>query len=399
MKKKTVKDVSLKGKAVIVRVDYNIPYKILEKGEKVITDNTRIIQSLETIKYLEKEEVARVVLMSHLGEPGGKVDEKFSMGFIAKELEVLLKRPVIFVKDYLEEDGLKQIRSSSKGEIILLENLRFNPGEELNHPNLAKKLAKLGDVFVNDAFGSCHRAHASVVGITDFLPALAGMLLEKEIEIISKTMEEPESPFVVILGGAKATTKIPMIDRLMTRADYLLLGGGVANTFLKAFGYNVGRSVYSKEAVRFSQTLIWKATRVNTKLFLPTDVVLGSLASNYKGGECLVEEIPMQFQALDIGRKTREEYAQIIKEAKTIIWNGPMGANESRLFSKGTEAIYEAIVANKKALSVVGGGDTLASINGRDHLKNITHISTGGGAMLEFIEKGSLPGVEALSNK
>ncbi len=399
MEKKTIKDVNLKGKSVIVRVDYNIPYEILENGERKITDNTRIVQSLETIEYLQKEKVARIVLMSHLGEPGGKIDDKFSMEFVAKELGTLLKRQILFVKNYLEEDGVKQIKNCNNGEVILLENLRFNKGEELNNPDLSKKIARLGEVFVNDAFGSCHRAHASVVGITDYLPALAGMLLEKEIEIISKTMERPESPFVVVLGGAKATTKIPMIDRLMTKADYLLLGGGVANTFLKAFGYNVGRSVYSKEAVRFSQTLIWKATRVNTKLFLPTDVVLGSLASNYKAGECLVEEIPMQFQALDIGEKTREEYAEIIREAKTIIWNGPMGANESRLFSKGTEAIYEAIVSNKKALSVVGGGDTLASIKGRDNLKNITHISTGGGAMLEFIEKGSLPGVEALSDK
>lgn len=393
MTKKSVGDIAVANKAVLVRVDYNVSIK-----NGIVADDTRIRQSLSTIKHILSHKPKRVVLVSHLGDPEGK-DEKYTLQPVANHLASLLGRPVRLVKDYTLANVQKELVKYVEGEVIMLENVRFYRGETLNSHSFSKKLASLGDIFVNDAFGSCHRAHASVVGVADYLPAVAGLLLEREVEIIGKTLEKPQPPFIVVLGGAKATTKIPMIERLMTKADYVLLGGGVANTFLKAFGYRIGRSVYSPESVRLAQTLIWRATRVDTKLFLPTDLVVGSLTQESKIGEVLRDEIPTQLQALDIGPKTQKEYRDIIAKAKTIIWNGPMGANEIPVFIDGTQAIYDAIVANKNAVSIVGGGDTLTSIRGNNHLDNITHISTGGGAMLEFIEKGTLPGLEALNDK
>ena len=337
--------------------------------------------------------------MSHLGQPEKNHDPNYSLAPIVKHLEKLLGKKVALVANYTSVKDQEQVVAAKTGEIFMLENVRYHKEEELNNRKFAAELARMGDVYVNDAFGSSHRAHASVVGVAEFLPSTAGLLLAKEIEIIGTALESPKHPFVVVLGGAKATTKIPMIDRLMTKADYLLLGGGLANTFLKALGYAIGRSIYSPESIRISQTLIWKATRVDTRLFLPSDVVVGNFATKTKEGVVAIDAIPTQLQALDIGPQTIGEYVAIIKTAKTIIWNGPVGANEVDKFCYGTNAIYDAIVANKEAISIVGGGDTLASIAGQDHLQNITHISTGGGAMLEFIEKGTLPGIEVLLGK
>jgi phosphoglycerate kinase len=398
MQKKTIKDLDLTNRAIIMRVDYNVPLSD-ESGKQTIVDDTRIKQSLPTIRHILSQNPKRLILMSHLGEPENGPEPKFSLKPIADHLTKLLSKPVLFVDDYRNEVVQKHLQSLTHGEVVLLENVRFYKEETLNNRRFSADLAQLGDLFVNDAFGSSHRAHASVVGVAEFLPAVAGLLLEKEIEIIGNALDKPEPPFVVILGGAKATTKIPMIERLMTKADFMLLGGGVANTFLKAFSYHVGRSVYSKESIRLAQNLIWKATRVNTRLFMPSDVVIGSFASKTKVGVVSVESIPVQFQALDIGPVTIKDFIDIITKAKTIIWNGPVGANEIPVFQHGTKAIYDAIAANKQAVSIVGGGDTLSSIKGFDHLGNITHISTGGGAMLEFIEKGTLPGIEVLQDK
>lgn len=398
MDKKTIKDIGFKDRAVIVRMEYNVPLK--KKQEKwVIADSTRILQSLPTLEYILGQNPKRLVIISHLGRPKKDGDPDFSMGPIAKFLEKKLEKKVELIPHYLEKGDQKQVLSHTSGEVLILENIRYHQEEELNNRKFSAQLARLGDVFVNDAFGACHRAHASVVGIAEFLPAVAGFLLEKEIHMIGDTLKNPKSPFVVILGGAKATTKIPMIERLMTQADFLLLGGGVANTFLRAFGYKVGCSVYSRESLRIAQNLIWKATRANTKLFLPSDVVVGNFSSGKKQGVVAVDQIPLQLQALDIGPQTTKDFCEVIAQAKTIIWNGPVGANEIKVFAKGTEAVYQAIVANKEAVDIVGGGDTLSSIQGHNHLQNISHISTGGGAMLEYIEKGSLPGIDALQDK
>lgn len=398
MPKQTVRDIDLRGKAILIRVDYNLSFKD-ENGQKVIADDTRVRQSLPTLQYLLEQQPKRIVLMSHLGEPKEPNDPNFSLEPIVRHLSQLLNKPVELVKDYLKPEVQGQVQAKQGGEILMLENVRFYKEETVNDPAFAKVLASLGEVFVNDAFGSSHRAHASVVGPAEFLPAVAGLLMARELEMIDKVMETPEHPFVAVMGGAKATTKIPMIEKLMTKADYLLVGGGVANTFLKALGYEVGQSLYSPESLRICQTLIWKATRVNTRLFLPSDLVVGTLASKFNGGVVAFDAIPKQLQALDIGPQTQADFAKVIGEAKTLVWNGPMGASEVAGFEKGTEVVYNAMVSNPNLISVVGGGDTLVSIQGHDHLNNITHVSTGGGAMLEYIEKGSLPGVEVLKEK
>ena len=394
MKLKTVRDISLRNKAVLVRVDYNVP--IDDYGDRhIILDDTRIRQSLETLGYILAQKPKRVVLMSHLGRPHG-IDPEFSLEPVANHLSHLIRKPVRFIYEYPNKDICDHLTGLMNGEIVMIDNVRYYHGELTNLLQYAKDLSRLGDIYVNDAFGSSHRAHASVVGVAQFLPSVAGLLLEKEITMIDRVMDNPKSPLVAVIGGAKAETKIPMIERLMSKADYLLLGGGVGNTFLKAFGYHVGRSLYSKESVDLAQQLIWKATRVETNLYLPEDVVVGSFAEKMKVGVVSNQQIPRQWMSLDIGPKTCATFAEILSKAKTIIWNGPMGANEIPVFSAGTKAVYKAITTNNGALSVVGGGDTLSSIKGKNHLDSITHVSTGGGAMLEYIERGTLPGIEVL---
>jgi phosphoglycerate kinase len=398
MNKKTIKDVSFSNKNVLLRVDYNVPL-LKKNGKLTVGDDVRIAESLKTINFILQQKPSRLVLMSHLGRPDGKNNPKFSLKPVVAHLSKLLKKEVLFFENYEKDQVLGKINGLQNGEIVLLENLRFYKQEELNKKAFAQKLAQLGDTYINEAFSNCHRSHASMVGIAELIPSVAGFELENEIDIISKTINHPQKPFVVIIGGAKATTKIPILEKLFTRADYVLLGGGVANTFLRAMGYNIGQSIYSPESLRIAQNLVWRASRYKTHLFLPNDVVIGRFEKGKNEGVTSIDEIPLQMQALDIGPKTRKDYAQIISQARTIIWNGPMGAIEHKDFCAGNNAIFQAVTKNSKTVSVVGGGETLSSLDGKKDLGKITHISTGGGAMLEFIEKDSLPAVEALSNK
>lgn len=392
MNKKTVKDINLKNKKVLLRVDYNIS---LLSGLR-IGDDTRIRQTLPTIEFLLRQGCT-LYLVSHLGRPEGRIKKEFSLRPVAEHLATLLKRRVLFFgENLLSDEGYKKLQGIRKGAVVLLENIRFYPGEEANDPGFSRRLASLADVFVNDAFGVDHRAHASTVGVTAHLPSVAGFLLQKEVDMISRAMEKPKRPLVAVIGGAKAETKITLIDRLLEKADTLIIGGGVANTFLKAWGYEVGKSLVDYEMVELAKKLYWKAARSRTRMLLPTDVVLGILSKNKSGGIVRSGQIPANMQALDIGPQTQAEFGAEIARAKTIIWNGPMGVYENSKFATGTDFIYHAIAENKNSLSVIGGGDTLAALKEEDFLKTIDHVSTGGGAMLEFIEQGSLPGIDAL---
>lgn len=393
--KKTVRDINLKGKKALVRVDYNIS---LLDGLRV-GDDTRICQTLPTIDYLLKQGCT-LYLVSHLGRPEGRRQAKLSLKPVAEHLATLLKRQVLFFgEDLLKDEDFKRLQAVKKGAVVLLENIRFYPVEETNDDQFSRRLAELGEVFVNDAFGVDHRAHASTVGVTAYLPAVAGFLLEKEITMIGKAMDKPHRPLVAIVGGAKAETKITLIDRLLEKADTLIIGGGVANTFLKAWGYEVGRSLVNYEMVELAKRLFWKAARSKTRMLLPSDVVLGNLAKNQYVGIVASSQIPARMQALDIGPQSQAEFGAEIMRAKTVVWNGPMGVYENPKFATGTDFVYHAIAENRASLSVVGGGDTLAALKEKDFLKTIDHVSTGGGAMLEFIEKGSLPGIDALLNR
>lgn len=394
MKKKTIRDIKLKGKRVLLKVDYNVS---LLDGFR-IGDDTRIKQTLPTIEYLLSKDCT-LFFVSHLGRPKGKKQSKYSLKPVAKHLQKILGRKVNFIEDYIDGKGIEIARKAKKQSINLLENIRFYSEEEANDLKFAKKLANLAEVFVNDAFGAAHRVHASSVGVASYLPSVAGFLLEKEVDVINKALTKPKHPFVAIVGGAKAEDKITCIDRLLEKADVLIVGGGVANTFLKAWGYEVGESLVSHEMVKLAKELFLKASRSQTQMLLPTDVVLGHLKRNVHNGVVTSDRIPKNMQALDIGPRTQAEFGAVIAKAKTIIWNGPMGVYENPKFSVGTEFVYHAIAENRSSLSIVGGGDTLAAINKKEYLKAIDHISTGGGAMLEFIEKGTLPAIDALQNK
>jgi len=393
MDKKTIKDINLAGKTVLVRTDYNVT---LEKGSK-IADDTRVSQSLPTLNYLLKKN-CRLILMSHLGRPEGKKDLRFSLRPVAKDLEKLLGKKVCFVQDYLSADGQKKIRQS-KNQINLLENLRFHPEEEKNDPVFSRQLANLAEVYVNDAFGTSHRRHASIVGVPRYLPAVAGLLLGKEVDIISRTLSKPSHPFTAIVGGAKTETKIALLGRLMEKADIILLGGCVAITFLKAKGFDIGRSKYDKKAVGLAKKLLLQAKEKKVKFYLPLDNVLGDLETNFVDGTVPVGQASGKLQILDIGPETEAFYGSIIDKARTIIWNGPMGMIEKKQYRRGTDFIFYAVSQNKKAVSIVGGGDTIAAISKKEYLQGITHLSTGGGAMLEFIEKGTLLGIQVLQKK
>lgn len=394
MQKKTIRDIDLLSKRVLVRADYNVT---LDDG-LTIADDTRIRQTLLTLKYLLSKNCT-LILLSHLGRPEGRKNEKFSLKPVAKHLQKILGKKIHFVSSYQPEADQKKIKKYKAGEVVLLENLRFYKGEEANDSSFAKKLASLGEVFVNDGFGVSHRAHASTVGITQFLPSVAGLLLEKEVDVISQALKKPKKPFVAIVGGAKTETKISLIDRFLEISDSILLGGCIANTFLKAWGYQTGKSTVDHEAVETAKSLLWKASRAQVAFLLPSDVVLGNLKTDFVDGVVAVDKISPSLQALDIGPKTEAEFGHAISRAGTIVWNGPMGVVEKKEFCNGTDFIYYAITQNKEATSIVGGGETLASLSKKEYLEAITHLSTGGGAMLEFIEKGTLPGIEALLDK
>lgn len=390
MRKKTVKEIDVKGKRVLVRVDFNVP---MEDGK--ITDETRIVASLPTLEYL-KEQGARVILMSHLGRPKGRPDPTLRLDPVATRLGELMGLPVRKVDDCIGEEVEEAVRALGPGEFLLLENLRFHPEEEANDPEFARALARLGDVYVNDAFGAAHRAHASTEGVAHYLPAVAGLLLARELEVLGKALESPDRPFVAILGGAKVGDKIGVIENLVSKVDVLVIGGGMAYTFLKAKGLEIGKSLLDESRIDYAKELLARAEKGEIRLVLPEDVVVAdSFAPDANSQVVPVDAIPADWEGMDIGPRTREAIAQVVKSAKTILWNGPMGVFEFAAFSHGTRAVAQA-VADSGAFSIVGGGDSAAAVQQAGLADKISHVSTGGGASLEFLEGKELPGVAAL---
>ncbi|MBM4177594.1 phosphoglycerate kinase [Candidatus Gribaldobacteria bacterium] len=389
---KTIDDSEIIGKKVILRVDYNIS---LGKN-RTLADDARIRQTLPTINYLLKNH-NKIIIITYLDRPKTR-DSRYSLKPVAKHLQSLLpNNKIILANDFLTKIGKQVISSQEDNEIIMLENIRFYKQEKKNDPNFAKKIAELANIYINDAFGQCHRAETTIVGVPEYLPSYAGLLLKKEVETISQAIKKPKKPFVVILGGAKISTKILLIDRLMAVADYLLIGGGLANTFLAAEDYEIGRSFCEYEEIQKARRLLFMAAKKHTAIILPSDVVIGNPKNITDGGIVKkINEVLTNAQILDIGPETQAKFGSIITKAKTIIWNGPVGYFENPEYRRGTDFIYYAIAQNQQATSIVGGGDTLAAISKKEYLDKITHISTGGGAMLEFIEKGTLPGIEAL---
>ena len=388
--KKTVRDIDVKGKKVFVRVDFNVPTK-----DGVVGDDTRIQAALPTIRYL-LDNGAAVILASHLGRPKGGPEAKFSLKPVADHLSKLLGKPVLFAEDCIGPVAEKAAKALKIGEVLLLENTRFHPEEEKNDEAMSKSLASLADIFVNDAFGTAHRAHSSTAGIAAYLPSVAGFLLEKEIKYLGQAVDDPKRPFVAILGGAKISDKIGVIRNLLQKADAILIGGGMANTFFKAEGYPMADSLVEDEALETARELL--ATG-KTKLRLPVDVVIADKFDAEAASKTIPSgPVPDGWRILDIGPKTIEAYAKVIKGAGTVVWNGPMGVFEFPRFADGTYGVAKAVAASD-AVSVVGGGDSVAAINQSGLADKITHISTGGGASLEMLEGLTLPGVAALLDK
>ena len=393
MDKKTVRDLDVAGKKVLVRVDFNVPLN--DKGE--ITDDTRITASLPTIQYL-LEQKAAVILMAHLGRPKGQVKPELSLAPVAKHLGKLLGKKILFAPDCVGEAAQAAASKLKAGHILLLENLRFHKEEEKNDMDFAEKLASLADLYVNDGFGVSHRAHASVEGVTHFLPAAAGFLLEKEIQYVGQAVTNPLHPFVAIIGGAKVSDKIGVISNLLDKVDTLLIGGGMANTFLAAQGYKMGKSLVEEDKLDLAKELLAKAKKNKVNMLLPTDLVMAAaFAPDAEHVTEKVKNLNQAYMALDIGAETSKAYAEALADAKMIVWNGPMGVFEMDAFCKGTEAVAKA-VAKSRATSIVGGGDSVAAIEKLGLAKRITHISTGGGASLEYLEGKVLPGVAALDD-
>ena len=393
MDKKTVRDLDVADKKVLVRVDFNVPLN--DKGE--ITDDTRITASLPTIQYL-LEQKAAVILMAHLGRPKGQVKPELSLAPVAKHLGKLLGKKILFAPDCVGEAAQAAASKLKPGHILLLENLRFHKEEEKNDMEFAEKLASLADLYVNDGFGVSHRAHASVEGVTHFLPAAAGFLLEKEIQYVGQAVTNPLHPFVAIIGGAKVSDKIGVISNLLDKVDTLLIGGGMANTFLAAQGYKMGKSLVEEDKLDLAKELLAKAKKNKVNMLLPTDLVMAAaFAPDAEHVTEKVKNLNQAYMALDIGAETSKTYAEALADAKMIVWNGPMGVFEMDAFCKGTEAVAKA-VAKSRATSIVGGGDSVAAIEKLGLAKRITHISTGGGASLEYLEGKVLPGVAALDD-
>ena len=388
--KKTIRDIDVKGKRVLVRVDFNVPVK-----EGVVGDDTRIRAALPTLNYL-LENGAALILCSHLGRPKGGPEPKYSLKPVADHLSTLMKNPVLFAEDCIGPEAEKAAQALKPGEILLLENTRFHPEEEKNDLGMAKQLASLADVYVNDAFGSAHRAHSSTEGVAKFLPAVAGFLLEKEIKYLGQAVANPEKPFVAILGGAKISDKIGVIKNLLLKADSILIGGGMANTFFKAEGYPVADSLVEDEALETAKEILAQAGK---KFRLPVDVVIADKFEADAAQKTMATgPIPDGWRILDIGPETVAHFAKIIGEAKTVVWNGPMGVFEFPAFAKGTFAIAQA-AAESGAVTIVGGGESVAAVKQSGLADKITHISTGGGASLEMLEGLTLPGVAALQDK
>jgi len=398
MSKKSVRDFKFANKRVIVRVDFNVPMSKVNKGE--ISDDARIRAAIPTIQYLLKEG-ASVILMSHLGRPKGEYNPDFTLEPVALRLSELLGCDVRFLasKTVVNDDIRKACENLQSGEVVLLENTRYRAEEEKNGEVFAKELASLADIYVNDAFGTSHRAHASNVGISSLLPSCVGLLVEKEIEIMGKALENAEHPFVSILGGAKVSDKIGVIQNLIEKVDTILIGGGMAYTFLKAQGIEIGRSLLEEDKMELALELMKKAESQGVQLLLPVDVVIAKeIDANAQTDIVDIYHIPEDMEALDIGPKTREIFAEKIREAKTVVWNGPMGVFEVAPFAAGTNAIAEAL-AQTNCISIVGGGDSALAVEKAGLKDKITHVSTGGGASLEFLEGKKLPGIEAIEDK
>lgn len=393
--KKNLNDVNLERKKVLVRVDYNVPMD--ENGN--ITDDTRIQATLPTLEYLMSKN-AKIILASHLGRPKGEVNEKYSLKPVAKKLsEILGGKKVLMANDCIGPEVKAMVDGLNDGDILLLENLRFHKEEEKNDPEFSKELASIAEVLVNDAFGVSHRAHASVEGVTKYIPAVSGFLIDKELNFLMKAVYKPERPLVAIIGGAKVSDKIGVLENLLSKADALLIGGGMANTFIKALGYEMGKSLVEEGKVDLAKEIISEAKEKNVKLVLPVDVVVAEeFKADAKYKTVKDDEIPADWTVLDIGKQTVQDFAEVIKNAKTIVWNGPMGVAEFDNFAHGTEEVARA-VASSGAQSIVGGGDSIAALKRLGLDGNITHISTGGGASLEFLEGKDLPGIAALADK
>jgi phosphoglycerate kinase len=395
-KKLTIRDIPLKNKKVFIRVDFNVP---LDKKTRAITEDTRIREAVPTIKYA-LEQGAAVVLASHLGRPDGMKKPEYSLSPVAKRLEELLGKPVKFLDDCIGEGVKKAIKAMKPGEVILLENVRFYAGEEENDPEFAKQLAEGMDYAVNDAFGTAHRAHASNVGVTKYLsPAVAGLLMQKEIDYFGKALENPDRPMVAILGGAKVSGKIKVINNLINKVDKLIIGGGMMFTFLKAQGYEIGKSLVEEDRLEVAKSVLKQAEEKGIKLYLPVDCIVADQVEAPTVTKVVsVREIPKDLKGLDIGPESLKLFTQAVADAKMIIWNGPMGVFEVEAFSKGTVELAK-VIAKSKAVSIIGGGDTVSAIDMAGVKDKVSFVSTGGGASLELLEGKELPGIVALTNK
>ncbi len=395
MNKKTVKDIDLKGKKVFLRCDFNVPMD----ENKNITDNRRIVAALPTIKYL-LENNCKVILASHLGRPKGEFKPEFSLAPVAKELSRLLGKEVILAKDVIGPDAKAKAENLKEGEAMLLENVRFHKEETDNDPQFAKELASMAEIYVNDAFGAAHRAHSSTAGIAEYLPAVSGFLMEKELNFLGTTLDNPVRPFVAILGGAKVSDKIGVIDSLLEKVDTLMIGGGMAYTFFKAQGYSVGNSLCEPDKVDLALAAMQKAKDRGVKFVLPVDTRVGKeFKPDTESKTVAWTEIPDGWEGFDIGEKTIELFKENLKGAKTVIWNGPVGLFEFEQFAVGTNSIAKALSELEGATTVIGGGDSAAAVEKAGLAGKMTHISTGGGASLEFLEGKKLPGVECLQDK
>ena len=395
MNKKTIKDIDLKGKKVFVRCDFNVPLD--ENGN--ITDNRRIVAALPTIKYL-LDQNCKIILASHLGRPKGEVNTKFSLKPVANELSKLLGKEVKLAEDVVGPSAKELTSNVKEGEIVLLENVRFDAREEKNDESLSKEFASMAEVFVNDAFGTAHRAHSSTAGIAEFLPAVSGFLIEKELEFLGSALENPQRPFVAILGGVKVSDKIGVIGSLLEKVDTLIIGGGMAYTFFKSMGYSIGNSVCELDKLDLAKELMEKAKQKNVKLVLPVDnIIADDFSPNANAKPINSDEIPDGWEGLDIGPRTIELFKKELEGAKTIIWNGPVGLSEYEKFATGTRSIAQALAEKEDAVTIIGGGDSAAAIEKMGLSDKMTHISTGGGASLEFLEGKKLPGIECLLDK
>ena len=395
--KKSIEDIDVSGKRVLCRCDFNVPTK---NGK--ITSDKRIVAAMPTIKYLVDHN-AKVILCSHMGKPKGEVKPELSLQAVADRISELLGKPVVMAKDVVGEDAKAKAAALKDGDVMLLENTRFEKGETKNDPELSKALASMADLFVNDAFGTAHRAHSSTAGVADYLPAVCGYLVQKEVSIMGKALADPERPFVAILGGAKVSDKLNVINNLLEKVDTLIIGGGMAFTFLAAKGYDIGSSLVDSEKIDYCKEMMAKAESKGVKLLLPVDAVVADSFPNPIDAEIAVETvaadaIPADKMGLDIGEKSQALFADAVKSAKTVVWNGPMGVFENPTLAKGTIAMAQAL-ADSSATTIVGGGDSAAACEQLGFADKITHISTGGGASLEFLEGLELPGIACLQDK